>query len=64
MLARTWLCTRSPFFDCVPNVVLCATVDIMSSSSSCFAILVLIEDSQGPPAEASRPVYICSEQMN
>ena len=53
-----------PFFYCVPNIVLCAPVDIMSSSSSCFAILVLIEDLQEPSAEAPRPVYICSEQKN
>ena len=38
-----------PFFVCVLNISLCATVDIMSSSFSCFAILVLIDDPQGPP---------------
>ena len=57
-------CVPAALFYCVPNIVLCAPVDIMSSSSSCFAILVLIEDLQEPSAEAPRPVYICSQQKN
>ena len=35
-----------PFFVRVLNISLLATVDIMLSSLSCFAILVLIDDTQ------------------
>ena len=67
MRVACWLAYGSvlaALFVRVLNISLCATVDIMSSSSSCFAILVLIDDPQGPPPESPRPVYIFSEQKN
>ena len=40
----------------VLNIPLLATVDIMLSSLCCFAIIVLIDDPQGPPPATPGPV--------
>ena len=51
-----------PFYIRVLTISLCTTVDIMLSSFACVAILVLIDDFQGPPSEPPRPVNNFSEQ--
>ena len=44
------------FFVRVLNLSLLATDDVALSSLSCLAILVLIDDPQGPPPASPRPV--------
>ena len=43
-------------FVSVLNLPLLATVDVMLSSLCCFAIIVLIDDPQGPPPATPGPV--------